>query len=276
MFWTLALAALAVTQPSARATPAVRDIVWLPVGGSDREATAALEALVPARGEGSVRFRRSARDPEALRRCLDDRGLVDRVNRCIRRLLPAREGGAPLVALAIDNETVSNVTGSVTFIRHNLYCIGYRSVGYARLGDRVQAPGTAARARELLRACLAEAAATAPLGSLRLTGGERAPVWQLGPGAPAGDANHARGSSAEQATVRIESRRAGPRGRCTLAARVRSVEQGERLREGDRIRIALPCSAVRAGSRPGTTARLYIGYDGGLRWLGPLEGLDRQ
>jgi hypothetical protein len=69
--------------------------------------------------------------------------------------------------------------------------------------------------------------------------------------------------------VRIESRRVGPRGSCTIAARVRSVEQGERLREGDGIRIALPCASPFAAVRAGANARLYIGYDGGLRWLGP-------
>ena len=274
MFRTLALAALLAVQPFAStpagASPLVREIVWLPLSGSDRDAMAALEALVPAPGHGPVRLRRSARDPGALRRCLHDRSFADPTNRCVRRLLPGRESGAPLVALVIENEVVSNVTGSVTFIRHNVYCVGHRSIARAQIGDRLQASRAVDRNREAIRACLVEASAAAPLGSLRLTGGERAPLWHLGPGALAGDAGHARGSSAEHVTVRIESRRGGPRGSCTIAARVRSVEQGERLREGDGIRIALPCGGPWAGVRRGNTARLYIGYDGGLRWLGPL------
>jgi hypothetical protein len=60
---------------------------------------------------------------------------------------------------------------------------------------------------------------------------------------------------------------------------VLSVEQGERLREGDRVQLALPCATLPGEApalalvrtiRPGARARLYIGYDGGLRFLDPL------
>jgi len=86
----------------------------------------------------------------------------------------------------------------------------------------------------------------------------------------------ARGSSAEHAMVRIEGRVAD----CRARARVVAVTQGERLRLNDRIELVQSCasssererhlSSMLNGLRSGSIARLYIGYDGGLRFLNPV------
>jgi hypothetical protein len=90
------------------------------------------------------------------------------------------------------------------------------------------------------------------------------------------DEGTARGSSAEHVTVRFESQLRNCRG----YARVLDVQQGERFRAGDRIEFTQPCvgaggregNVARAfgASRTGTSARVYVGFDGGLRYLAPL------
>lgn len=273
----LVLASLLAIQPAAGA---VRELVYLPVPSGDPGTLAAAEATVRAANEaGPVRLRRSAADPKTLARCVDERTGIDHANRCIRRQLPRRERGLPLVAILVENVRVSNVTGSRVHTRHNLYCVGHRSIARAEMGDRLRPTSPRIPSPAPVRDCLVEAASPAPLDALRAPGAENGPLWRLSAGAIAQDAGMARGSSAEHATVRIDSRRATAGPSCLLFARVLSVEQGERLREGDRIQLATPCAALPGEApglasvrtiRPGARARLYIGYDGGLRYLDPL------
>ena len=282
MALALLLASLLAAQPAAAAGATVRDLVYLPIPSGDPGTLDAAEAIVRAAGEaGPARLRRSAADPRALARCVDERALIDQVNRCIRRQLPRRERGLPLVAVLIHNIRVSNVTGSRVHTRHDLYCIGHRSIARAEMNDRLQPSSRPRRPPPPgpVRDCLVAAASPAPLDALRPPGAENAPLWRLSAGRIAEDEGMARGSSAEHATVRIDSRRATAGPSCILFARVLSVEQGERLREGDRVRLALPCAAPPGEApalaaartiRPGARARLYIGYDGGLRYLDPL------
>jgi hypothetical protein len=276
------LASLLAAQPAAAAGGTVRDLVYLPIPSGDPGTLDAAEAIVRAANEaGPVRLRRSAADPGALARCVDEPALIDRVNRCIRRQLPRRERGLPLVAILIDNIRVSDVIGRHVHTRHDLYCIGNRSISRAEMNDRLQPSSRPRRPPPPapVRDCLVAAASPAAVGALGAPGRESAPLWRLSPGWIAQDESMARGSSAEHATIRIESRRASAGRACLLLARVLSVEQGERLREGDRIRLALPCAAPPGEApglaaartiRPGARARLYIGYDGGLRYLDPL------
>lgn len=278
MALSLVLASLLALQPAPAAGRTVRELVYLPIPSGDPGTLAAAEVIVRAANDaGPVRLRRSAADPKALARCIDERAGIDRTNRCIRRQLPRRERGLPLVAILVEDVRVSNVTGSRVHSRHNLYCVGHRSIARAEMNDRLQSRRPAPPAP--VRDCLVEAAAPAPLDALRPPGAETAPLWRLSAGAIAQDEGMARGSSAEHATIRIVSRRATAGPACLLFARVLSVEQGERLREGDRIQLATSCAALPGEApglasvrtiRPGARARLYIGYDGGLRYLDPL------
>lgn len=278
-FMTMALMA-------AQPTAAPSEIVYVPVGGPRAAMMQRIEDMLPTIAPAGVRPRRARVDPAAMEACIDDRGLSDRVDMCIRRLVPAPQRGVPVVALYIDEARISNVTGSRVHLRHRLRCIGQRAIGFASLGDRDdrRLATVATDVKEEIRTCLTTAMTprnAALLGREARSGG---PLWRL-PLAPylPRDAAHARGLGSEEATVTIEALHRVPTRRrplCLIRARVQEEEAYYFLRTGDLIEARVACAGeARAdflrtiapeGLRRGSRAKIHVDSDGELLFVEPL------
>jgi hypothetical protein len=210
------------------------------------------------------------------------RGLSDHQQRCIRALVPDAPG-ARMVALSIEEEFVSNVTGSVVHQRDTIRCIGPRSTGRIELGTEL------ARARqERIVADLPACIAAALSGAGEWGGGiadPAAPLWRfpLQDDQLAADAQQARGRGSERALIEIDeaitTHRA--RGQCSLRGRIIFSEATRYLRTGDMVEVASPCRwdgpekasrmFTQGGLFAGQIARIYVSYrDGALEYVEPL------
>ncbi len=274
--------ALAMQQPG----PGVTEIAYVPIGGPYAEMMRQIEEALPAMAPPGVRLRRARVDSAAMEACIDDRTLGDRVDMCIRRLVPAPEGGAPVVALLIDEDRISNVTGSRVHFRHKLHCVGQRSMGFAALGDRdVRSDFTIdTEAKEEVRSCLATAMTPRNAALLGRDARDGTPLWRL----PlsryrAGDANHARGLGSEEAIVTIEEIRRSPArrdGLCLIRGRITQEDAYYFLRTGDVVEARMRCTGearagflraiAPAGLRRGSSARIHVDSDGELLFVEPL------
>lgn len=258
-----------------------RPIDYLPVGGPRADM---LRQVEPRLATLPGLLARPARlEAAAAQACIDDSASSDQIGLCIRSLLPERTRGAPVVALWIDVQGVSNVTGSVRFPRYTLRCVGARSSASAHLGDGERwrrMPASNGRQEEL-RACLDKAAT--PRHAERLHHEAQAPRWRLPIARYLPDsAADARARCCDRAIVTVEQvrRTAARDGTCLLRVRVVEVESFTMLRRGDRVEVVPACSgetpaAFRRvlapdGLQPGARARLYVNLDGEAAFVEPL------
>lgn len=250
------------------ATPA--DFEFILFEGPD----GAVQTLAPAVAVAAPNARASSLENAHFRACRDT--YSDQRTRCIRARLPE---GRPILALAVDSQTVSNVTGSVRFQRHSIRCIGNRNTGQIRLDaevarERPEALG--ARLRECIAAALAEPGDWG--------GGLTRGLWSfpIREDRLASDGSQARGWAAERAIAEVDAAVTTHRstGQCSLSATIVHVESGRRLRSGDRFAVAAPCQwdgADRAsrmftqGFTPGNSMRVYVRYEDGV--VAHLEAL---
>jgi hypothetical protein len=277
---TMLMSALLAAQPAA-AKP-VADLDYVLVTSGPAGMMAAVEAALPQMLPG-VRLRRATIDTAGMEACVRNAPTAREPDNCIRQLVPAR--ARPVVALRIDTQQVSNVTGSVRFDRYSLHCIGARSITTAPLGEE-RNWALLFRQQQAIYAkgisdCLAEAATPRHPALLHTDARRRTPLLRLPlERFPADDANHARGITLERAVIEVERyrRTPGARGSCLLRGRITAVEGYEWLREGDMVEVSGPCRGEapagfrRApdGLRPGSRARIYVGFNGGLSFVEPL------
>ena len=280
MVWALMMGVALSTQPPVPA----RSIEYVPISAQPQvELMRAIERALPDLAPRGVGVRRSPLNKAAMEACLTPTEVGDRGNPCIRALLPGARRNSSVIALRVTVATVCNITGRRCHYRHQLHCIGPRSIGTAALGDDETPAGAFRRERGAeITVCLTTA--MTPRNAEKLSRDPRtgAPLWRLGlnsyiPDNPA----LSRGQASEQAIVDVQQvrRRPGAGGRCLVRVRVRQVEGYYFLRQGDLVEVAAPCTgeararfdrAVAAPIRPRGRARIYVGYDGDLMFLEPL------
>lgn len=212
--------------------------------------------------------------------CAEWRG-ADRFNRCVRATLP--DDDRPRLAFALEKQTVSNVTGSVVFYRHTIWCIGPRSIARIQLGGELS-DNDAGRIVAALPGCVADALREpAGWGGAHGRNGVRTWRFPLDEARLAGSGPQARGRGSEYAIVEVTDAVTPHQttGRCALQGRIVFVEAGRRLREGDRVALDAPCQwegpervstmFMQSGLFSGWTARVYVDYsDGQLLYVEAL------
>lgn len=264
MSWMIAAALQIAVQ-----APFPVEVAYLPVASGDYQRVDALLAGLPA--NGGPRLRRSALDSAPFARCLTPSRLSDDEDFCVRGLLPRGEGDLPLVALVVEEDRRSNITGRVVWKSFTIRCVGYRGVGRAELGTTLATPFDVQRARAPLRQCIADALripAQATIDAATGAANWRFPVRAEG---LIRDAVLARGNGLERAIVDIEERRVAggtAGGECILTARVSRAVGGWWLRNGDTIALGLPCGTNDV--RHGRPAHLMIDFEREIRYLEPL------
>ena len=255
--------------------PAVPDYQYLLVS---HEPSIQLLPSIIARATPAAR--RAPSEGDRFASC-DGRAGFSITSRCVRALLPDRR--PPTVALAIEAEIVSNVSGSVTFRRDTLWCIGSRGTARIQLGDEL-ADVPPAEIVEKLPVCVAGALAEpSGWGGAEDRSGGRTWRFPIEEERLAGDGPHARGRGSEYAVVEamdvVTTHRTT--GRCSFEGRIVYVESGRRLRAGDRIALEAPCRweggdklsrmFTQTGLSAGRSARVYVDYsDGTLQYLEAL------
>lgn len=280
MVWAAMMGMALGLQPPAPA----REIAYVPVRGEHAALMGEIERALPDLAPPGVAIRRANLDTARFEACLTGLRTVHTANPCLRALVPAPGRRGSVIALRIGMQAISNVTGSRVHYRHELFCIGQRSIATAALGDDDDRAGRFDRnSAAAIRACLVSAMSprnAAALGRDPRTG---APLWRVALDRHLPDnAAHARGRGSEQALVDVQQvrRRPGPGGRCFLRLRVGEVEGYFFLRRGDLIEVAAPCTGdARAGFeralapppiRRGSRGRIYLDYDGEVLFLEAL------
>lgn len=286
MILAIAMAAGLAAQPPADRPDLHPEVAYVVVGGGSPEAERALASLAETMdADDRLRMRPARIATARLRRCLDEREMVDRVNLCVRAQLPYRVGQPPVVALMVRVRRRSTVTGSSVIVNDDVQCVGRRSVGHIEFGGRLATIPERHRegARWEIANCIREALevparfAEERDGSVRLAMPYNLQLSQVR------DANQARGITTERVRVAFLNRgEAVPRRRaCRLRARVVEVESGERFHPGDMVELSAPCGGSvnrftfdhvfeteRLG--PQGSARLYLNPHGQLFFVEPL------
>jgi hypothetical protein len=267
MSWMIAAALQAAAPP---ALPA--EVAFLPVASAGSPASNRVDAVLTGLPRsGGPRLRRSALDPAPFARCLERTRLSDDEDFCVRGLLPRGEAELPLVAILIEEDRRSNITGRIVRKSVTIRCVAHRGVGRAVLGNALGTASEIDRARDPVRQCIANALRIPAQARIDVATG--AATWRF-PVRSEGlirDTALARGNGLERAIVDIEERRVAGEtagGECTLQARVSRVLGGWWLRDGDTVLLGLPCGTN--GVRHGRPAHLMIDYERALRYLEPL------
>lgn len=273
---------MAIAVAAAQPAPSL-DLLYIPVAGPRAEMMQHIEAALPGLAPEGMQLRRADAGAAAMEACIDDRVLVDRVDACIRQLVPEPPPQGQHVAIWIQVQQISNVTGSRVHHRYSLRCIGQRNVATAALGDRWNPSDaiTMQRASEAVRSCLQTAARTRNVEMLSRDDASGAPLWRLPLARYLPDnAAHADGLNSEEAVIEVQQVRSSGDGGCLLRGRVSEVRGYYFLRTGDLVEVGGPCTGEAQANfrrvaaperlRAGGTARIYVDSDGEFLFAQPL------
>ena len=270
MFLSLAAALQLAAQVSA-VPPPPPEIAYVHIAGGQYRAVAPANRLLRSlEAEGGPRLRRAARDTAALDACLARSTMIDDAEHCVRELLPRRDGGAPVVAVFVEEDRRPNIIGTVVNKSLTVRCVGYRAVARAEL-DTLDRPDQIERARDPVRQCIARATRIPAQPSVDEATGAATWRFPLREGGLIGDYSLARGNGLDRAIVEIEQTHTADGtigGRCSMSAHVSRVLGGWWLRAGDTVALDLPCHT--SGVRHARPALLFVNYEHELHYLEPL------
>ncbi|HEX8643023.1 MAG TPA: hypothetical protein VF702_03825 [Allosphingosinicella sp.] len=271
MLLTIAAALQLAAGAAESAPPAPPEIAYVHIAGGAYRAVAPADRLLTSlEAEEGPRLRRAALDTDALDACLARSTMIDDAEHCVRALLPRRDGGAPVVAVFVEEDRRPNIIGTVVNKSLNVRCVGYRAVARAEL-DTLDRPDQIERARVPVRQCIAAATRTPAQASVDEPTGAATWRFPLREGGLIRDSLQARGNGLERAIVEIEETHSADGtigGRCSLSARVSRVLGGWWLRAGDTVELGLPCHAN--GVRHARPALLFVNFERELHYLEPL------